>query len=86
MNLIEAGEVDRNYDAFVGMLPGLVPLHAGKFALMHKEKVVDFFDTSLDATLIGMRQFGHGGYSVQEVADEPEHLGFYSYVGGSGPY
>jgi hypothetical protein len=78
-------EVDRNYDAFVALLPTLAPEFAGKHALLHAGEIVDYYDTALSATLAGMREFGDGHYSVQEVSAQPEHLGFYSYVGGAGP-
>ena len=79
-------EADRNYEAFAVLLPGLLPDQRGRFALMHDAQIVGFYDSSLDATLEGLRKFGEGRYSVQEITDEPEHLGFYSYVGGAGPY
>lgn len=77
-------EADRNYDAFIARLPELLPQFAGKYALLYRLNIIDYFDSSLDATLAGIRKFGEGQYSVQEVAAEPEHLGFYSYVGGTG--
>ena len=77
-------ETDRNYEAFVAALPTIPPELAGKYALMHRQKILEYFDSSLAATLEGIRRFGQGEYSVQEVAAEPEHLGFYSYVGGAG--
>ena len=77
-------QTDRNYEAFQLMLPRLLNAHAGKFALLHDCEVVDFFSTSLEATITGARKFGLGAFSVQVVCDQPEHLGFYSYVGGAG--
>lgn len=79
-------QADFNYDAFVAELPNLLRDHEGSYALLHNGKVIDFFSTSLEATLEGSRRFGSDDFSVQEVTAEPEHLGFYSYVGGSGPY
>lgn len=79
-------EVDRNYEAFLAQLPKIIGEHAGKYALIHDREIVGYFDTALAATLAGIPRFGDDGYSVQEVAAEPEHLGFYSYVGGEGAY
>jgi hypothetical protein len=76
-------EVDRNYEAFLAVLPDIISAHAGKFALLHDCQIVGYFDTALAATLDGHREFGAGWYSVQEVTSEPEHLGFYSYVGSA---
>jgi hypothetical protein len=78
-------EVDRNYDAFLALLPTLGPELAGKHALLHQGAITDYYETALAATLAGLREFGEGRFSVQEVSTEPEHLGFYSYVGGAGP-
>lgn len=79
-------ETDRNYDAFLAQLPHILEKHAGLYALLHECEIVDYFPGSLEATLAGAKRFGLGAFSVQEVTEEPEHLGFYSYVGGSGPY
>lgn len=79
-----ATEVDKNYEAFQALLPEIIAQHAGQFALLHRGRVVAYFESSLSATLSGLQKFGEGKYSVQEVTAEPEHLGFYSYVGGTG--
>jgi hypothetical protein len=84
MSTERPSEADRNYEAFVTTLPSLSPDLRGKYALMHDAGIVSFHDNSLSATLEGIRTFGQGEFSVQEVAAEPEHLGFYSYVGGTG--
>lgn len=81
-----ANQVDRNYEAFLEVLPKLMPEHSGSFALLHECKVIDFFRSSLEATLEGANRFGAERFSVQEVTDQPDHLGFYSYVGGAGAY
>lgn len=80
----DISEADKNYDAFMAALPDLSSDLRGKYALLHDARIVSFHDNSLIATIEGMRAFGQGRYSVQEVAAEPEHLGFYSYVGGAG--
>lgn len=79
-------EADKNYLAFKAALPRILSSHSGKFALLHEEEIVDYFDSSLAATIHGAREFGPNRFSVQEVTAEPEHLGFYSYVGGAGNY
>lgn len=77
-------EGDLNYEAFKAVLPEILAERAGQFALMHSQQIVDYFASSLEATIAGLKKFGEGRYSVQEVTDKPEHLGFYSYVGGTG--
>ena len=79
-------EADRNYAAFQELLPKIVLSHRGQFALLHDAMIVDYFESSLAATLDGARKFGLNRFSVQEVTTETEHLGFYSYVGGTGDY
>ena len=79
-------ETDRNYEAFQAQLPEILPNHAGQFALMHEARIIRYFDNSLSATVAGAKEFGKNRYSVQEVTAEVEHLGFYSYVGGTGEY
>jgi hypothetical protein len=77
-------EVDSNFDAFNDMLPELMKKAAGRYALLYKRNVVDIFDDSVSAFISGLERFGDGGYSVQEISDQPDNLGFYSYAGGSG--
>jgi len=79
-------QVDRNYEAFLARLPDLLREYEGRFALLHDAKVVAFYSSSLEATLEGLKQYKPGDYSVQEVTSVPDHLGFYSYVGGTGAY
>lgn len=76
---MEATEADRNFSAFQRLLPELLVSHPGKFALMHKGEVVDFYDSIADAARQGRSQFGET-FSVQEVASKTESLGFYSYA------
>jgi hypothetical protein len=67
----------------MSQLPDLVQSHAGQFALLHAQQVVDYFGSAAEAVVEGMKRFGRGEYSVQEVTDEVENLGFYSYAGGA---
>jgi hypothetical protein len=80
---IEDDQVDRNYEAFRELLPRLLETKADRFALMHNEEVVGFFESSVAAVTDGMKRFGAGNYSVQQVATQAENLGFYSYAGGA---
>ena len=77
-------EVDRNFDAFNTMLPELLQRAPGKYALLHRQKLIDLFDNPLSAFVEGARQFGENEYSVQEVTQQSDSLGFYSYAGGAG--
>lgn len=77
-------EIDRNFEAFRSLLPGLLQAAPGKYALMHAQRVVDLFDSSKSAVIAGLQQFGDGQYSVQQVTEQADNLGFYSYAGGAG--
>ena len=83
MSAQAASETERNFVAFRSMLPSLLEHFKGKFALMHAERVEQYFDNPADAVVEGLKRFGRGEYSVQEVTDSVESLGFYSYAGGS---
>ena len=78
-------EVDRNYEAFQALLPGLLETDAGRAALMRDGKLVECFDTDRDAFLAGRAMFADGLFSVQRVSDRPVNLGWFSYVGGLWP-
>ncbi len=78
-------EVKRNYDAFVQRLPELLAKHRGKFALMHDASIVEFYDTAADAYKVGIKEYGEGGFSIQEVTDTAVDLGFFSYAMHSTP-
>ena len=73
-------EVKRNYDAFVRVLPTIVPSHAGKFALMHDAKIVEYFDTAADAYRAGQQLFKDKPFSIQEVTETAADLGFFSHA------
>lgn len=73
-------QVSSNYKWFQDLLPELMVKHRGKHALLHSEKIVDFFPSSLDAVKEGLKKFGEGNFSVEAVDDKVEDLGFYSHV------
>ena len=73
-------QVERNYEAFRAKLPELLPVHGGKFALMKDGEIVDFFDTAMDAYTVGKKEFGIGGFSIQEIVDRVLDLGYFSHA------
>jgi hypothetical protein len=73
-------QVDKNFEAFQKLLPGLLPIHAGKFAVMNDGKIAEFFDSLSDAIKFGHAKFGDANFSVQEVTSQNINLGFYSYA------
>lgn len=79
-----SNEVDRNFDAFRSMLPDLLQKAPGKYALLHRQDLIDVFENSVAAFIAGMERFGEDEFSVQEVTQQADNLGFYSYAGGAG--
>jgi hypothetical protein len=80
----QSNEVDKNYEAFLAILPKILCTHNGSFALLHEGEVQGFFDSSIDAYLEGIEKIGVGNFSIQQVTTESDNLGFYSYTGYPG--
>ncbi|WP_299423511.1 hypothetical protein [Sphingomonas bacterium] len=80
----EIAEIDRNYEAFLEQLPEILPQHRGQYAVMHDRNIVAYCGNALAAMIEGVKRFGEGRFSVQEVTTDRDNLGFYSYAGGSG--
>jgi hypothetical protein len=73
-------ELERNFYAFMQLLPGLLPEHEGQFALMREGKVIAYHTTSRDAVIAGRRQFGDDLFSVQQVRRTEADFGWFSRV------
>jgi hypothetical protein len=71
-------QIEKNYKAFLAKLPELMTTHAGKFALLHDEEVVEFFDTARDAFSAGQKLYPGNDFSVQKVTTASFDLGFFS--------
>lgn len=82
MNLLEKAnrEVSENYTFFQTQLEELKKDHFNQFALLHQKKIIEFFNDEDDAIKIGKRDYGEGGFSVQQVNDQIIDLGYQSYV------
>lgn len=74
-------EIDANYDYFQRQLGALLEAHRGAYALLKSCHVEGFFAKPGDAYRAGMMRFPDGVFSIQEVTDEPLHLGFMSLAG-----
>lgn len=74
-------EVDRNYEAFKGMLPNLLETDPNRFALLRHGELITCFDTSRDAVEAGRKMFDDELFSVQEITSESIDLGFFSHAG-----
>jgi hypothetical protein len=73
-------EIDQNLAFFLGEMPKLMHDHAGKFALLHQQRIIGFYDTISDAVGAGNGMFPEGLFSIQHVTNESTDLGYYSYA------
>lgn len=80
MNKARQEEVDRNYEEFLRMLPGLLVQHRGQHALMKDGKILGFYSTPQDASSAAETFIKDGLYSIQHVTDTPADLGYFSHA------
>lgn len=73
-------EVDDNYEAFLQMLPAILPQHRNKYALIKNKKVIGFYSTLEDAHTTATTFYPSEPFSIQKVTDIPEDLGFFSHA------
>ncbi|SMM99173.1 hypothetical protein SPONN_1902 [uncultured Candidatus Thioglobus sp.] len=73
-------EVDNNFAFFKTHLAEFKKNHFQEFALLHNRQAIDFFESENDAIKIGMKEYGEGDFSIQQVADTKIDLGYQSYV------
>ncbi len=74
-------QVDINFEAFQKQLPELLKNYEGKYVLLNNSKIISYFDTAFEAFQKGIKEYGEGKFSIQEVTEVVESLGFYSHVG-----
>ncbi|HXW27229.1 MAG TPA: hypothetical protein VEK73_20960 [Xanthobacteraceae bacterium] len=73
-------EVERNYQAFLSLLPSIIALHRNKYALMKNGQAVGFYSTLEDAYMTAHKFYPDEPYSVQKVTDVAVDLGFFSHA------
>lgn len=73
-------EVEKNFSAFQKLLPSIIGSHAGKYAVLRNQNVIEYFDTVGDAVTYARDHYEDGLYSVQKVTDQIENLGYFSYA------
>lgn len=73
-------EVKANFKYFRSVLPELMKNHYKEFALLHDKEIVAFLESENDAIKIGKRDYGTGGFSVQQVVDARIDLGYQSHL------
>ncbi len=74
-------EIKKNFITFQKLLPSIDPRHSGKFAVLRKEEIIDYFDSMRDAAKYAEALYEDGLYSIQEVNARVVDLGFFSHVG-----
>jgi len=74
-------EVDANYDFFQRNLALLMPDHRDSYALIRHRRIEGFFDKPGEAYRVGLERFDDEIFSIQQVTDEIEDLGFFSRAG-----
>jgi hypothetical protein len=81
MNIEQAREqVDKNYEAFLALLPTIIPLYKDKYALMKDGVAVGFYSTLEDVYMTANQFYKDQPFSVQKVTDTPVDLGFFSHA------
>jgi hypothetical protein len=84
MSQVQQLEIDRNYQFFVDYAPTILDQHKGEYALLRNQKCVAIFPTLLEAVSVAATRFKDEPYSIQEVADGPVDLGFFSHADHQG--
>lgn len=75
-------EVDANYDFLQRSLALLMADHKGAYALLRHCKIEGLYDRPGDAYRAGLERFDDRIFSIQQVTDEVEDLGYFSHAGG----
>lgn len=57
----------QDYEAFKEKLPSLLKEHAGEFAVIHNEKIVEIFSDERGALNFARTKYGSGRFIVQEI-------------------
>lgn len=74
-------EVDANYDFFQRNLALLMHDHRDSYALLRHCRIEGFFDKPGDAYRVGLERYVDEIFSIQQVTDEVEDLGYFSRAG-----
>lgn len=75
----------QNFHWFQSVVDGLMEGHAGKYALLRSQSLVEIFDRPIQALEAGCARFEDGLFSVQRVNNRPLDLGFISCGFGERP-
>jgi Family of unknown function (DUF5678) len=73
-------QVDKNYQAFLSMLPSIIAQHRNKYALIKDRQIIGYYSTLEDVYMTANKFYPNEPYSVQKVTDIPIDLGFFSHA------
>lgn len=73
-------EVAANYEYFEKRIPELKKTHSGKYALLHNQKIIAFYDTGDEAYRAGVSKYGEGYFSFQAVDERFIKFGHITHV------
>jgi hypothetical protein len=73
-------EVDKNFDAFLKLLPTLLLTHRDKYALMKNQEILGYYSSAEDARVAAENFIKDGVYSIQQVTDASIDLGFFTHA------
>lgn len=79
-DIADASQIDKNYTAFVAMLPSLMATHPNKYALMKDGQVLGAYSSLEDAYMTAFNFLKEDEFSVQKITDVPVDLGFFSHA------
>ena len=78
--LAKSAEIDRNLGRFLELLPDLMREHEGEYASLRDTAILGFYDSAINAQIAGNQRFSDHIFSIQQVKDTAEELGYLAYA------
>ena len=75
-------EIRENFSYLEGL--SIDSEHHGKYAVLRAQKIVNMYASIVEAELAARKAFADGIYSIQQIAQQPVNLGYYSYADSQG--
>lgn len=73
-------EIDANLEQFLRVLPSLMAEHEGEYALLRHRRIIEFYDSAIDAQIAGNQKFEDSLFSIQKVKEVAEELGHFAHA------
>lgn len=71
-------EIERNRAAYAAEKERLEKEHFGRVALLHAGQVVEIYNDTGDAYLVGTNTYGLGKFTIQKIGEQPISLGAFT--------